>query len=1683
MRRISLVFLSLFLAVFLVSSFVTLATAEPKLAGAASLVELQSNANTSSPNLVISQVYGGGGGSGYYLYDYVELFNRGLSPVTLDGWSLQYGSATGNFASTGTNLYTFPDGIIVAPGRYFLVQLGSAGTSGLALPTTPDLVTTNLNMAQGNGKVALANINSALGCGATATPCLLPDSRIVDLAAYGTSNNAEGDVTINYGVALTNQQGGVRKMAGCQDTDVNGDDFDVLSGASLLPRNSSSPSHSCSGAPTVMETEPPDAATNVPLDTTITVTFSEEVSVTTTWFSLECSDSGSMTGATTPAGPAESYTITPDSLFAYGEQCTVTILADQVTNAGDIPMDADYVFSFSLEALEGDVTFVYHDLEGVVQAGEAVYLAGGFNDWDPAALPLVSDAAYEIFTVTVAGLAAGDYEYKYIVYTDDTPGGPPQWEWLNTHNRSLTVSGSTTLNDYRHVLVGWANLQWPPATATDMGTATENIYGKLYIQGVTNEPDTGGRGVAAEVGYGTAADPADWNWFPMSYWTDDGPNNDEFAGVMIPTLPGVFSYTTRYDGNWGPGNPNASWTYASLNGIPYDPEQTGVLSVNFVAVPIADARAGSNGQVFALEGQVTAQNSTWNNAPEWAFQDESAGIAAFFLTSPPVSLGDTVRLVATRGNFSNQEQMVAPVHYFEVVSSGPPVTPLAYTTGEVGNGMSEGWLVQMEGVVSSMPATCGTAYSVTLNDGSGPATVRIEAATGINLCAIGIQNGDLLGVAGFSTQFQTTYQVKPRNVGDLELFVEAPVIVSTTPANNATNVAVDALITLGFNEAVTVTGDWFSLSCSQSGAVTGVTSPAGPATSYTITPDEMFVNGDICVVTILADQVSNDQGVNLFANYVFNFTVGPAPAMGNCGDPVAPIHFVQGSGPVTPLFGATVVVEAVVVGSYQPASQFRGFFLQERDERADDDPATSEGIFVFDNNLGVAVAPGNLVRVRGTATEFSGLTQVGSVSHVAVCGTDYSVTPAEITLPVDNLNDWEAVEGMLVSFTHDLYVTEHYNLGRFGEVHLSVDDRLWQPTNIVAPGAAANARQALNNRSRIILDDGLSTQNPATVIYPDPGLTYTNTLRTGAVVHDLVGVLDYRSSSYRVQPVGVVDFSNTAARPETMDDVGGTIKVASFNVLNYFTTLDTGAPICGPQQNMGCRGANNAFEFERQRTKILNAILLMDVDVIGLIEIENHHNDEAVIDLVAGLNDLAGAGAYAYIDTGVIGGDAIKQAFIYRPATVMPVGDYAILDSSVDPAFLDTKNRPVLIQTFADNHTGQMITVAVNHLKSKGSPCEDVGDPDMGDGQGNCNVTRTQAAAVLVNYLATDPTGAGSDRFLIIGDINAYAMEDPIRLIRDAGYTDLLRYFYEDEAYSYVFDGQFGHLDHALASPGALPFVTGTTAWHINADEPRVLDYNTEFKTAQQIAEWYGPGPFRSSDHDPVVVGLDFPVPGAAFNLEAYEVLEGAGELIVSVVLDAPLAFEVTVTYETADGTAVAGIDYVATSGALVFPPGTTSNAFTVEILDNHQPQPDRFLTLYLTAFGEISTAVLTILDDDPPVASFVTNSPVKAGQPALFTNTTVSFGPTSYAWNFGDGSPVVTEENPTHLYGAAGSYTVILTATNAFGSSVATATFEVHAYKVYLPLVARDAAPAGSLPEPGAIALPQRTGWQTNRR
>ena len=649
------------------------------------------------------------------------------------------------------------------------------------------------------------------------------------------------------------------------------------------------------------------------------------------------------------------------------------------------------------------------------------------------------------------------------------------------------------------------------------------------------------------------------------------------------------------------------------------------------------------------------------------------------------------------------------------------------------------------------------------------------------------------------------------------------------------------------------------------------------------------------------DVTSNDDGANwceATATYGAGDRGTPGADNTTCDLPVVPafIHDIQGSGPSVAISGP-VLVQAIVTSLFERDDALDGFFLQEEDADVDADSATSEGIFVFcRGNCPVSLQPGDLATVTGSATDFFGMSQIDMTSGSVVVDSSGNTIPTASTVDLPATastlaeSTFENVEGMVVSFPDTLVVSEYFQLARFGQIVLTESSRPFQFTHDNAPSVAGFAAflDDLAKR-RIILDDDSNDNNDAisngpdeAYYYPEGGLSVGNRFRGGDTITNLTGVMHWSfagssgTDAWRIRPIPqVFDYTFTSVNPEPASpaDVGGSIQVASFNVLNYFTTIDVtssnSSGDCGPSGALDCRGADSAAELARQRAKIVAAMVELDADILGLIELENDGDDSSIADLVSGLNSAVGAGTYDYIATGFIGDDAIKVGLIYQPASISPLGGFAILDSSVDSAFNDMKNRPVLIQTFVENETGEALTVAVNHLKSKGSPCDDVGDPGLNDGQANCPGTRADAAAALATYLASDPTSSGDPDFLIIGDLNAYAQEDAIAALTGAGYTDLLAEFAGGTDYSFVFDGQLGYLDHALANASLLGRVTGVTAWHINADEVNVFDYNDDirdlgeasFERESAVGDIYDPNPYRSSDHDPILVGLNLANP------------------------------------------------------------------------------------------------------------------------------------------------------------------------------------------------------------------------------
>jgi predicted extracellular nuclease len=588
---------------------------------------------------------------------------------------------------------------------------------------------------------------------------------------------------------------------------------------------------------------------------------------------------------------------------------------------------------------------------------------------------------------------------------------------------------------------------------------------------------------------------------------------------------------------------------------------------------------------------------------------------------------------------------------------------------------------------------------------------------------------------------------------------------------------------------------------------------------------------------------------------------------------------IQGDGETSPYAGTIQTTEGVVT-----AKVGSGFFIQ--DESGDGNPLTSDGMFVFTTaaNSGT-VQVGDKIRISGSVSDYAPVagghayTELTSISAIVKLGGGVAITPTNIQLPHPNLG---RVEGMLVRFTNPLTVSQLQYLGDRGEVTLS-SNRLEIASNRYRAGTPeALALAAANLLNQIVLDDGIFV-TPTTIPY----LGADGSLRAGDTVSDLTGVVDFGSkggggAGFKLQPTVAPVFSQDNPRTAPPALIAGNIKVASANVLNYFTTFTNGTDDQG-NTNQGCalgasvaksncRGADNLNEFTRQSAKIVGELKTINADVYGLMEIQNS-GEYTVTKLVDALNEAISPGTglktYAVVPKpAATGTDAIRVAMIYKPASLTLAGG-ALSDADA------INNRPPMAQTFVAAN-GAKFSLVVNHLKSKGScPSGSGADADQGDSQSCWNATRIQQAQRLVNVFVPQVAAAAGDaKVLLIGDFNSYGQEDPIAAITAAGYVNQLERFVRGNGampYSFVFNGEAGYLDHALASAALSPQVVDAAEWHNNADEPPVLDYNTDGK----VQDKYTAAPYRASDHDPVVISLNLQAPYADVSASVRTVAAG----------------------------------------------------------------------------------------------------------------------------------------------------------------------------------------------------------------
>ncbi|WP_284763345.1 ExeM/NucH family extracellular endonuclease [Arthrobacter sp. efr-133-R2A-63] len=621
---------------------------------------------------------------------------------------------------------------------------------------------------------------------------------------------------------------------------------------------------------------------------------------------------------------------------------------------------------------------------------------------------------------------------------------------------------------------------------------------------------------------------------------------------------------------------------------------------------------------------------------------------------------------------------------------------------------------------------------------------------------------------------------------------------------------------------------------------------------------------------------------------------------------------IQGTGAASPFTGATVTTRGKVTAVYATGG-FNGYYLQTPGTGGDTAPAArtaSDAIFVYSPSTVESTRIGDYLELTGTVSEFSNQTQLtadaSGVKKLSEAAPE--VKPSNFALPADETTR-ERYEGMLVAPQGAFTVADNYSLNQYGEIGLAAGTSpLVQPTAVANYGSAEyNAVVADNALRGIKLDDGASTnflKDASTKAQALPYLATSDPVRVGSAATFRTNViLGYGNNSWKFQPLSqltpatadsVQPVSFTGSRPQAPANVGGNLKIASFNVLNFFPT--TGDQLSGctyytdrdgnpitVKDGCNARGAANAENLQRQQAKIIAAITKSGADVVSLEEIENSaqfgkNRDDALAKLVDSLN-IETPGIWDYVRTPanappLSDEDMIRTAFIFKKASAEPLGESIIHNDTI--AFASA--RKPLAQVFkpVGASDDKKFIAIVNHFKSKGSA---VTPDDTDKGQGASNLARTKQSQSLLAFADLLKSSKGTDKVFLIGDFNAYSREDPINVLTGAGYTDLET---STGKHSYLFGGMVGSLDHIFASPAAREVVTGTDIWNINSVESVAFEYS---RYNNNVGNYYAPDQFRASDHDPVVVGLNLPTTPASVDLQFLGINDFHGRIDSNTVL------------------------------------------------------------------------------------------------------------------------------------------------------------------------------------------------------
>ncbi len=536
---------------------------------------------------------------------------------------------------------------------------------------------------------------------------------------------------------------------------------------------------------------------------------------------------------------------------------------------------------------------------------------------------------------------------------------------------------------------------------------------------------------------------------------------------------------------------------------------------------------------------------------------------------------------------------------------------------------------------------------------------------------------------------------------------------------------------------------------------------------------------------------------------------------GLCDSDLTGIRAIQGEGPSSPVEGSELTLKGVAthIGD-------KGFYLE--DAAVPADPSGSRALFVADQELAASVRAGQWLAVSGRVAELGDredtLTALTGVSDHQVCSeqADLPVTYAELPLGPDGR---ESLEAMRVSFRQALVLSDHYNLHR-GEMTLSSNGVPRVPTEVRLPGPQAMQLQQENQENAI-----------AGRLAPHSG-----PWPVGTVLAPVVGAMGHDGRRQRLFLESAPEGSSAVPQP-VPQAAEGAVRIVNANLLNFWNGDGRGGGFPGE------RGAESLQQFEAQKARTRAAMAQIQPDLLAVQELENDGfgPHSAASDLLALLNET-GHDDWAFIDpgNGAIGGDVIAVGLFYRSGVLEAVGPARVLDG---PEFQRLSRQP-LAQRFRERRSGAQFLAVTNHLKSKGRCPGDGENSDRQDGQGCWNRARVDAVVAQLPAWGEIAASSGSDHVIILGDMNAWRLEDPIRTFTDAGYVDLVESLSGLPQHSFLYWGQTGTLDYAFASPSLAAHAVRALNWHVNAAYPQKMEM---------------PMPWmRFSDHDPVIVDFDF---------------------------------------------------------------------------------------------------------------------------------------------------------------------------------------------------------------------------------